>query len=259
MTATSNVNYVRHLNAAMAHFDNNGRLHSSHISLYVALFNTWNDWHFPDIFPIKREAIKRLSHIRSSHTYSKCIKELHNAGYIIYSPGTDIFMPALISINRFGETGELMAPDRVIFDTRAVSKNSTGTDVKNSMHTGAENDTSPVSKMQLLNKQSLNNFKRERLDGPAHTKKNIKEIPTLEEVKSYFLLAGFPEKEARKFFFHYQAVGWIISGSPIRDWHAAAEKWNENTALLTKKQSDNGTSKPGRLHVNQNKRYDIPL
>jgi hypothetical protein len=254
------INYITHLSAAFRHFKDNDRLNTQHISLYLSLFYVWNREHFQDPFPVNRREMKKLSHIGSDHTYAKCLKELHNCGYIIYHRSNSNFQPSVISMARFGEQGELKSSNDVIFDTHSTSvKNDTVSGIESDTAYGVENGTPPVLDMPPFIKQYINKDKLGRNGAALQDNPSKKINPNLEEVKSYFRLAGFPEHEADKFFFHYEAVGWLISGSPIRNWQAAAKKWNKNIKFFIQKQTIDGTPRPGRLHVNENKRYDIPL
>lgn len=73
-------------------------LHTSHISMYVSLFQFWSLNHFQNPFRITRGGIMESSKIRSLATYHKCIKELHNAGFIIYTPSYDPYKGTLVQI-----------------------------------------------------------------------------------------------------------------------------------------------------------------
>ena len=74
------------------------RLYPSHISMYVALFQLWSSNHFQNSFRISREEVMKLSKIKSIATYHKCIKELCDAGFIIYLPSYDSYKGSLIEI-----------------------------------------------------------------------------------------------------------------------------------------------------------------
>ena len=74
------------------------RLYPSHISMYVALFQLWSSNHFQNSFRISREEVMKLSKIKSIATYHKCIKELCDAGFIIYLPSYDSYKGSLIDI-----------------------------------------------------------------------------------------------------------------------------------------------------------------
>lgn len=62
---------------------------SSHISLYMALYQLWNqnDWATPVL--IKRNEVMRLAKIGSSATYHKCLKYLIEIGCIFYEPSSN--------------------------------------------------------------------------------------------------------------------------------------------------------------------------
>ena len=77
------------------------RLYPSHISMYVALFQLWSSNHFQNSFRISREEVMKLSKIKSIATYHKCIKELCDAGFIIYLPSYDSYKGSLIEITDF--------------------------------------------------------------------------------------------------------------------------------------------------------------
>jgi hypothetical protein len=51
----------------------------------------------------------------------------------------------------------------------------------------------------------------------------------LEEVNRFFIGLDYPLEESEVFFFYYQGLGWRTeSGSPLRDWKAAAATWLYN-------------------------------
>jgi len=77
------------------------RLYPSHISIYVSLFQLWSSNHFQNSFRICREEVMKLSKIKSIATYHKCIRELCEAGFIIYLPSYDSYKGSLIEIIDF--------------------------------------------------------------------------------------------------------------------------------------------------------------
>lgn len=62
------------------------RLSTSHISLYMALFQLWNLNHFINPVKVSRRQLMRMSKIASFTTFHKCIKELQRYRYIEYQP-----------------------------------------------------------------------------------------------------------------------------------------------------------------------------
>jgi hypothetical protein len=67
---------------------------SSHISLYMALYQLWSQNHWASPILIKRKEVMQLAKIGSSATYHKCIKQLIEIGCIAYEPSSN---PALKS------------------------------------------------------------------------------------------------------------------------------------------------------------------
>ena len=77
------------------------RLNASHISMYVSLFQLWSLNQFQNPFRICREEVMKLGKIKSIATYHKCIRELYEAGFIIYLPSYDSYKGNLIEIIDF--------------------------------------------------------------------------------------------------------------------------------------------------------------
>ena len=77
------------------------RMVPSHISLYVSLFQLWSRHQYQNPFRVSRKEVMKLGKIKSFATYHKCIKELHSAGFIIYSPSYHPYEGSLIEIIDF--------------------------------------------------------------------------------------------------------------------------------------------------------------
>lgn len=82
-------------------FVQDSRMCPSHISLYVALFQLWDKSRFQTSFSICRKDVMELSRIKSFATYHKCIKEIHNAGFIVYTPNYNSFKGSSVQIRDF--------------------------------------------------------------------------------------------------------------------------------------------------------------
>ena len=81
--------YVPQLTAFYSSILADSRINSRHISLYMALFECWNKNNFQSPVSIKRNDIMPVAKISGIATYHKCMKELHEYGYIRYFPSYD--------------------------------------------------------------------------------------------------------------------------------------------------------------------------
>ncbi|MDV3635149.1 hypothetical protein CMU84_08285 [Elizabethkingia anophelis] len=86
------------------HVIKDNRLYPSHISIYVALFQCWSKNKYQNPFRICRTEVMKLGKIKSFGTYHRCIKELHLAGFIIYSPSYDPYKGSLVEIIEFEQS-----------------------------------------------------------------------------------------------------------------------------------------------------------
>jgi hypothetical protein len=100
------MNYVRHLNKFFLLIYQDERLTTSHLGLYFAIFHYWNLNHFQNPFSFSRKNIMRLAKIGSKNTYHKCLKDLHQNGYIKQINGSGMYQRPQISIVRLDNYSE---------------------------------------------------------------------------------------------------------------------------------------------------------
>jgi hypothetical protein len=103
------INYISHLNGVFGQLAKDGRLHSSHVSLYMTLFHFWNASYFRKEFYINRAEVMQLSKIGSTSTYHRCIKQLHHWGYIHYRPSHNPIKGSKVKLFNFGTSTEQVA------------------------------------------------------------------------------------------------------------------------------------------------------
>ena len=69
--------------------EDDAKINTTHISLYMALLQQWNLNGGESPFEITRHVVMRAAKINSRHTYNLCMRFLHEAGYINYFPSTN--------------------------------------------------------------------------------------------------------------------------------------------------------------------------
>jgi hypothetical protein len=65
------------------------RVNPRHISIYISLFQEWTKNNFESPVILKAKTVMELSKINSRTTFTKCIKDLHEFGYIRYIASRD--------------------------------------------------------------------------------------------------------------------------------------------------------------------------
>ncbi|MDX9914138.1 MAG: hypothetical protein RBS77_06180 [Candidatus Moranbacteria bacterium] len=143
------MNYIRHQQGLFERFVSDKRLSPFHISLYMALFQLWNSNRFRNPFPVAREEVMELAHIGSVGTYLRCIRQLHDWGYIEYAPSFHPGTGTKVSCTKFDKAGD------------------TGADTSGDKATGISGDTA------LLKKNT--NITNRNKQGPPHFFENGKE------------------------------------------------------------------------------------
>jgi hypothetical protein len=227
------MNYIKHLNGVFQQFSKDSRLNPTHISLYIGLFYIWNYNRFPNEFYINREELMKFSKIGSNTTYHRCIKELSHWKYILYSPSHNPFKGSKVKLFNFSTS-----------DKQALYLDST------------INEQALVSNINI-NKLNINFIKLE-----AIAKEKL--------ILDFFKKEKYPELEAKKFFNHYQGIGWKVGGkTKMVDWQATAKSWmlkaeEMNLSVRAQSRTNNENNLTldhfqDNLHTNQNKNYDEPL
>jgi hypothetical protein len=226
-----NVNFIKHLKGVFIKFSKDNRLNPTHVSLYIALFQIWNNNRFPEEFYINREEVMRFSKIGSKSTYHKCIKELSHWKYIIYYPSHNPYRGSKIKMFKFGtSTGQ------------ALVHNSTN------IETSSGQALVSINKHIQTNRNNINSIK---LDQPKN--ENV--------VISFFKKENWPKIEAQKFYNHYQGIGWKVGGkTKIVNWQATAKNWMIKAEEIKNKETQKSVSqKIDNLKTTKNKNYNEPL
>lgn len=239
------VNYIRHLNDFYSTLQENADLHANHISLYHALFRIWNKREFENPIQIKKEEVLRLCRIGSKSTYTKCLRELHELNYIIYKPSKAPFIPSAVTMLPLARNGT-HNPDQ--------NCSSTYTEISPHTHINSDPHSDPIMGRYII--KQLNSNKTGSQTGDAYPKIFI---PDIEEITAFFLAAGQTRAEANKFFYHNQAIGWLLGGNPILDWKAAANKWIENTPSTKPVKNAKSTTGQQQSQNTTTKDYGQPL
>lgn len=74
----------------------------------MALFQVWNSTRFPDEFFVIRDEVMKQSKIGSKSTYHRCLKELHQFGYIEYQPSHNPYRGSKIKLVKNWTSFELV-------------------------------------------------------------------------------------------------------------------------------------------------------
>ena len=215
------MNYIKHLNAVFQKFYTDERLNTTHFSLYMALFQFWNINRFPEEFYIDRQEIMKLSKIGSTTTYHGCLKQMDSWEYLKYMPSHNPFKGSKIKLFNFGTTSE-----------QVVNNDKTSTEQALIPNTNINKQIENINKTKLPKNEN--------------------------DVIIFFKKKKWPDNEAKKFYNHYQGIGWKIGGKiKIEDWHATASNWMLKASEF--ETADAVPQKKDNLRTNKNKDYGQPL
>lgn len=276
------MNYIKHLTGFFEKVSIDFELNPTHISLYMAVFQLWNQNRFQNPIGISRDELMRISKISSTATFHKCIKELSTKGYVIYSPSYNPFKGSTLEVINLDyytkpvQKKEIRKLKRVSKNEQVIEQvtKQDNEQALNKYQTSAEhvpyiNNTNNLNIVNGHNqKNKVDNQKNLEietlLDAEKNTKKKLREKkgkeqipPDWELVMTFFKDKQIPLVEAEKFFNHFQSNGWLVGGkSKMKDWKAAARNWILNS---NKFQDKIATPQPNHLHTPNFKNYAEPL
>lgn len=251
------MNYIKHLTGFFNCITNEETIYPTHISLYLALFQSWNVNRFKNPITISRDEMMKASRIASKATYHKCIRELQLFGFIEYLPsynpysGTEVIMynlssgkPMIEQVN--GKVAE-QVNEPPIYNNKQTFKNNKNISIEGNLEAIAEDGY-----LETEGKEKKSSAKK-------------KEKPELEQVKEYFRTENYPELEAERFFNYYTSNGWLIGGkTEMVDWNAAARNWMLTTSKFSINSPQgnppsNERPRANNLHTQEDKDYAEPL
>lgn len=262
------MNYIKHLTGFFDRIIQDRDLNPTHISLYVSLFQFWNINRFQNPISISREEVMSISKISSKATYHKCMRELHNKGYVKYEPsynpykGSMVFLFDLSDPYQAVQKKDRLTPKKLPLQEQgiepAVNQQCTSTELL--PYINNINNLNIVNGQAKKNKDTPADFllaNEETLGEKKGTASGEKIPPLWEAVVGFFMEQNKTEIEAQKFYNHFESNGWLVGGkSKMKDWRAAARNWMLNAQKFDPKTN---TPQPNHLHTPNSKNYAEPL
>ncbi|MEO6964042.1 MAG: hypothetical protein ABIY90_18885 [Puia sp.] len=80
---------------------NDPHVNPAHIPLYLAIFMEYLVQKNPEKLTIDRDTLMLRAKISGRVTYNKCMRDLHNYGYIRYTPPFSTFLGSMVRLNHF--------------------------------------------------------------------------------------------------------------------------------------------------------------
>lgn len=278
------MNYIKHLTGFFEKVSTDFDLNPTHISLYMAIFQLWNQNRFQNPIGISRDELMRISKIASYATYHKCIRELDERNFVKYKPSYNPFKGSTLEVINLDfytkpiqkkEIKKLKTQQKIKQVNEQAIVQVDEQDIEQVLN---KHCTSTELLPYINNTNSLNMVKGQAqkniyekddflLENEQNTKKKLREKkrtepgekipPVWEEVLPFFKEKNNSEIEAQKFYNHFQSNGWLVGGkSKMKDWKAAARNWMLNA---NKFQPKSNLPQPNHLQISNNKNYAEPL
>lgn len=240
------MNFILHYKGWLRRAADDERLTPHHVSLYLALFETWNLNRFRNPIAIYRAEVMRLCKIGSKTTYLKCLNDLSEWGYIRYKPSFNPQQGSQVHLYNFGTGGG---------KGRGTTAGTGGGTAPGTLYKTIQN------RKNIKNADDTSHDRRDFFNGGDPDQKRPgggwATPRSVGEAQTYFIELQSTAREAEKFFNHFQSNGWRVGGrAPMSDWRAAARNWVINTKHFTYEPATQ--PKPGKLSAGP-KNYAEPL
>lgn len=286
------MNYIKHLTGFFEKVSTDFDLNPTHISLYMAIFQLWNQNRFQNPICISRDELMRVSKIASYATYHKCIKELDERNFVKYMPSYNPFKGSTLEVVNLDfytkpiqkkEIKKLKSQQKIEqVNEQAIeqvaeqgieqvlNKHCTSTELLpyinntnsiNIVNGRAQKNQNQNCLPELVEGSQSEKFHPESAQEKLREKKGIEPVekipPIFEDILPFFKEKNNSEIEAQKFYNHFQSNGWLVGGkSKMKDWKAAARNWMLNA---NKFQPKSNTPQPNHLQTLNIKNYAEPL
>ena len=284
------MNYIKHLTGFFEKVSADYDLNPTHISLYMAIFQLWNQNRFQNPISISRDELMRISKIASTATYHKCMKDLTEREYVIYKPSFNPFKGSILEVcnldfytkpvpkKELKKRSTKSKNDQVIEQVdEQLTKQALNKHQTSSKHVPYINNINNINNTNIINlaKQEISKNEKKLIfrnsifdeveekdlkvelkeEKKLREKKKKVEIekskPTLEETQIYFLEKKFPEVEAQRFFNYFESNGWLVGGrTKMKDWKAAARNWMLNARKFENKTNASVQTEPKTINLN---------
>ena len=246
------INYIQHLSTFFGMIYEDGRLSPAHISLYMALFQFWNINRFQNPISICRGEVMNLSKIGSKATYTRCLKELHEWGFIQYTPSFNPIKGSLVNLYTFGKGSGHGSG-------KGSGKGSEHGSGKGTVRVVGKVVVPSINSINITNKRNIINYREENEISSSEQKikkkvsSSIFTAPTVSEAEQFFTEHHATSLEANRFYNHFQSNGWLVGGrTKMKDWKAAARNWMSRSKEFNKPPTN-------PLSTDTTKNYSEPL
>lgn len=258
------MNYIKHLTGFFIRIANEETLYPTHISLYLALFQSWNVNRFRNPITISRDEMMKASRIASKATYHKCIRELQNMGFIEYLPSYNPYSGTEVILHNLGD-GNYSKKNTArsnIEKTKSINEQADSKLSKQPDEPNIYNIQTLKNKENISIDTNLQFFEKDEfLDTSEKKEKSSakkENMPSLELIREYFKLQEYSEFEAERFYNYYTSNGWLIGGkTKMIDWQASARNWMLNTQKFNRYGEPEDRAK--HLNTTTGKDYSEPL
>lgn len=272
------MNYIKQLTGFFDRVVLDQNLNPTHVSLYIALFQYWNLNRFQNPISITRDEIMKISKICSKSTYHKCMRDLHDKGYVVYNPSYNPFRGSLVQMMDLVLEAKIIQkkpkpspinkpPIGQALDKQCTSSgqvlgqalvssinNTNNTNIANSLNFDESKKTQKDNLSKIATSENPENAQK-KLREKKETETQNSIPPEWQNVLEFFIEKKATETDAQKFFNHFQSNGWLVGGkSKMKDWKAAARNWLLNAVKYQQNQPQ-----PSHLHTLNLKNYAEPL
>lgn len=233
----------------------------THLSLFMALFQLWNQSRFLPTIQIVRDDVMRLSKINSKATYHKAMGYLHRHRYIDYEPSYNPFKGSKISF--FPTTTITSAEPVQILTARPINEPNIKRDSNSIIHHNRITSSLSIDQKRKRANGTISSSTGqprhvEKEKASAQKEKGIPPHPV--QVETFFIAQRSTPAEAQRFINHYTANGWLVGGkSPMKDWKASAKNWISNSINFNGHARYTKPNRSQQLNATTVKSYIEPL
>lgn len=174
----------------------------------------------------------------TSQNVRTALKKLENSGEITRK-STNRF--TLITICNYDKYQRLESAEQQTANKQLTNEQQTTNTPANNKQLRYNQENQDITR-ECIESTNQDKYLKERQNPQLHP-------PTLEDIRGYVQSKGY-HFDAGKLFSHYAANGWHMGQTPILNWQAACDKWNET-------EKERYASKRDRMKPKGTPSYDL--
>lgn len=209
-------------------FENPEKISPNHTAIFFFAIEHCNRMGWKEKFSFPTGMAKEAVGIKSYNTYIKCFYDLVEWGFIILiQKSENQYSSNIIALSKFDKPLDKSLDKAMINHLTNQSEITEQTNDSINKHLNIKTKEHYNQEGEIFSEPEVLPPEEEKPKyeyAPPRSQQKVV-APNFEEVHYYFHQNNSTREAAQHFYNRYDACGWEVSGSPIKNWRSLAQSW----------------------------------